>query len=100
MVFHEITRPAIDQAPLAALALASVPVVTVSVDAPANQIKASVRRSDLKGANGESVAVDGALLYEVALFLGIASCPGAGLIAGITCDTADADNYVLGTPRE
>jgi hypothetical protein len=79
-------------------------LVTVSVDDVANTITAKVRRLDLRDTEGNFIATDGAVLSEVEIFQGIASCQGAVLISGNNCDIADMNvnedgSYVLGSPR-
>lgn len=76
--------------------------VTVSVDDVNNTVTASVKRADLKGKDGNSVANSGATLVEAVLFQGIAAyvSPYAVGTSGAGGDQADMDDtYVLGTPR-
>ena len=76
-------------------------VVDVSVDDAANTITAKMRRLDLRDADDNFLAVDGALLAEEVVFIGIATCQGAVLVSAANCDEGDMDldSYMLGTPR-
>ena len=78
--------------------------VSVTVDGAANQITASIPRADLRdyaNTGQDVIAVDGAVLFEVDLFNGIAAHATAGVSCTCIADTADLDAgiYVLGTNR-
>jgi hypothetical protein len=74
---------------------------TVAFDTTENTVTAKVRRQDLKGADGQSVAVAEAHLSEFVLFRGIVSCTTfVAVISSAMCDEADMDaDYILGSPR-
>lgn len=77
-------------------------VVTVSVDAAADTVTATVARKSLKYAGQSSVAVNGAKLSEVKLFQGIASyiSPHRVITSSAGGDQADLDeDYILGAAR-
>lgn len=74
-------------------------VVTGSVNAAANEVTMTVRKTDLRHpTTGAALAVAGATLAEATLFQGIAGFVTlAVLIPGATADPADMDRpYVLG----
>ncbi|MFN2614909.1 MAG: hypothetical protein ABR552_08870 [Actinomycetota bacterium] len=71
--------------------------VNVTWDFAAHTITAQVRRTDLRGANGQIVAIDGAKLTDVKLFLNIAACINTGATSGSTCESATMQGpYTLG----
>lgn len=75
--------------------------VKVTVDDLANTITASVRRIDLRAADGQIIGVDGSVLTERKLPFGIAACVGVVLISAALCDEADLNladepEYVFG----
>ena len=75
--------------------------VSVKVDPVNDRVTASVRRKDMRGADGNSIAVDGATLDEVVLFRGIGALPCVALCVSTFMDEGDMDApYVLGSPRE
>jgi hypothetical protein len=76
-------------------------LVTLSIDGVANTITAHVRRSDMRDASGNALAVDGSELVDTTIFNNIAGCTTTPVVtSGNMCDDATMDEtYVLGTPR-